>query len=190
MASCPNTTGTLYDSHSFLLSTGTMATFYAFTKHLLTGDSWSFKILDSMSRVVDSWNYTSLSNRNTGTLGWNRTLPSVPGIYTIEGTFLGQNCSTTFEIAIPTYLGQLTEPIECMVYPNPSNGHFTVSWISESARNASYRLALINMLGTEVYSCTLESSLTEISPDVPAGVYHYMVRENGVVTGYGKIVIK
>ncbi len=128
MAVCPNTMDTTYEQDVFSSSPGSEATFHACTKHVLKNDVWNFRILNPDQSVFDSWNYSSLSNRTVSTLGWLKTLPTNPGVYTFEGTFNSITCTKHFTIRAP--LG-IENPINnsptIYVYPNPTKSHINFS---------------------------------------------------------------
>jgi hypothetical protein len=128
MAVCPITVDTTYEQDVFTPSPGLQATFHACTKHVLTSDVWNFRILNPDSSVFDSWNYTSLSNRNTSTLGWLKTLPTNPGVYTYEGTFNSLTCSRNFTIQSPVGVeNPIDNSYSISVYPSPTKNQINFS---------------------------------------------------------------
>ncbi len=77
------------------------------------------------------------------------------------------------------------------VYPNPSNGQFTIQSSVVSGQSA---VEIYNVLGEKVYSFSYPLNTNHYSLDLcskPAGVYFYRVLNNdGSVMGEGKLVIQ
>jgi hypothetical protein len=78
---------------------------------------------------------------------------------------------------------------QARVYPNPSQGSFTVDLQNETAK--SY-ITVYNVLGENVYQSKLTLGKTQISLNNPAsGVYLYRIlTESGQVVSTGKLVIQ
>lgn len=113
-AQCPITVDTLYEQYSYPYNYGLQVAFYACTKHVLIGNSWQFKILDSTGNTVDSWSYSSPVNRNTMTIGEFRNLPTIPGNYTYQSVFLNDTCKVNFTITPPPPVSNFTtQTIKC-----------------------------------------------------------------------------
>lgn len=77
---------------------------------------------------------------------------------------------------------------EVRVYPNPSNGTFTLAL---SNVNAACNVEIYNMLGENIYNTKLNPTNTILSlSGQPNGVYFYRVlTESGALLGSGKFVI-
>jgi len=85
-------------------------------------------------------------------------------------------------------------PTSINVYPNPSNGEFTIQAKSEELRGNSM-VEVYNVLGEKVYDATLqpqtpEGALINIS-NQPNGIYLYrLVGSSGELIGEGKVIIQ
>ncbi len=77
------------------------------------------------------------------------------------------------------------------VYPNPSNGKFT---IQSSVASCQWSVEVYNVLGQNVYSTNYPLTTSHYSLDLsgqPNGIYFYrVVANNGNVLGEGKLVIE
>lgn len=111
---------------------GANGIFHVCTKHVTSGMTWNFRILNPNNSVFDSWDYTSISNRTTSVIGWSRTLPTLPGVYTFEGTFNGITCNKTFTILS-------TVPIELVSFTGECDGKNRIlKWTTASESNNSF----------------------------------------------------
>jgi hypothetical protein len=72
------------------------------------------------------------------------------------------------------------------LYPNPSSGIFTVKLQQESS---GAQLRVIDQLGRIVYENTLEAGENIIHPSLKAGLYAYILQQNGSLLAQGKLVI-
>ena len=180
MAVCPNTIDTTYEEDVFISSPGLQATFHACTKHVLTNDVWNFRILNPDNTVFDSWNYTSLSNRNTSSLGWAKTLPTNPGVYTFEGTFNSTTCIKNFTIQSTVGIDNLivkSSPIS--IYPNPTKNQVIFS--------SQTNLQLTNLTGQII--CDRKNVNALDLSNEPKGIYFLTLTDwNGQVIQRSKIV--
>ncbi|HTB06675.1 MAG TPA: T9SS type A sorting domain-containing protein, partial [Bacteroidia bacterium] len=76
------------------------------------------------------------------------------------------------------------------VYPNPSNGLFTIQSPAASGQSS---VQVYNMLGQQVYSqYTLPNTQYQIDiSNQPTGIYFYrLISENGNLIGAGKLVVE
>jgi hypothetical protein len=161
MAVCPVTVDTLHEQTIFNAAPGAQAVFHACTKHVLANDSWNFRILNPNNSVFDSWTYTSLLNRNTSILGWTRTLPTDPGIYTFEGTFNSITCTQQFTIQAPVGIENQADAAPISIYPNPTKDLIHFSLRSDAQ--------LTNLAGQTI---SQEKATTTIDLSrQPAGIY-------------------
>jgi hypothetical protein len=88
-------------------------------------------------------------------------------------------------------MGPLTSSVN--VYPNPSNGAFTLRVESEKLKVESASVEVYSMLGEKVYSqfSTLNSQLSINLSSQPGGVYLYrVIAEDGSMIGEGKMIIQ
>ncbi len=86
------------------------------------------------------------------------------------------------------------ESEQVKVYPNPSNGEFTIVESGKlNMENEKSNIEVYNMLGEKVYSqfSTLNSPFSINLSDEPNGVYLYrVINESGSLIGNGKLVIE
>ncbi|HXB11385.1 MAG TPA: T9SS type A sorting domain-containing protein [Bacteroidia bacterium] len=79
------------------------------------------------------------------------------------------------------------------VYPNPSNGVFTIGVKSEELRDKS-AIVVYNMLGEIIYSNSFSTLHSQLSIDLRSnaeGIYLYRLSgNNGELIGQGKLVIQ
>jgi hypothetical protein len=83
------------------------------------------------------------------------------------------------------------------VYPNPSNGIFTIAFSHAelvSSAPADQTIAVFNTLGEQVYSTTIKQVQGDNRIDLssqPSGVYLYRILANtGELIGQGKLIIQ
>ena len=84
---------------------------------------------------------------------------------------------------------QLTMREEATVYPNPSNGSFTLS-ISNVTEKCNVQI--YNIIGEKIYHSEVNSSNTKMNlSGQPQGIYLYsVINENGGLVGSGKLIIE
>lgn len=74
-----------------------------------------------------------------------------------------------------------------LIYPNPSNGIFTV----ELKNNLNASIKILNMLGETICEKKITNLLTTINMnDVPGGIYFYQIKEDFDIIESGKLIIK
>lgn len=186
---CPNTHDTTYYADSFISNPGAQANFNVFTKHVLTNDSWDFRILNPDNSVFDSWSFTSFSDRLTSNLAWNKTLPTLPGTYTFEGTFNGITCTTIFSIQTPVSINEMNNQLSFKLYPNPSSGNMFIE--IDKDLSDKYEIQFFNSIGETVKNIKIQSQKEEIELGLSSGIYFYKVNsetDNLITTG--KIIVE
>jgi len=105
------------------------------------------------------------------------------------------DCSETISVTIvPTGINKITgESEKVNVYPNPSNGIFTVAFSHAELVSASQTIEVYNVLGEKVYSqFNIQNPTFNINlSSQPGGVYLYRVIANsGELIGEGKVIIQ
>jgi hypothetical protein len=73
------------------------------------------------------------------------------------------------------------------VYPNPSNGEFTI--VIPDNETAS-TLVVMNTLGQIVLSEILQTPTTKIKSDLAQGVYYYQTRTTTKTLSSGKLIVE
>ncbi len=124
------------------------------------------------SKVI--WEFFRKYSLNTLT-----TVPSTSG------------CSVTTSTTTPTFppLGVSENDAEknVSIYPNPSNGIFTIKF--KSTQNAD--IIISNILGEVVFSAKgLNTSTTVNLTNVPGGVYFYRLSNQAEIIGSGKLIVE
>ncbi len=190
-ASCPNTTDTTYEVNNFVSMPGAQAIFHAASKHVLTGDTWNFRILNPDNSTFDSWNFTSASNRNTSTLGFSRTLPVAPGTYTFEGRFNNITCTKTFTVQLAVGTGDINYQNAVRIFPNPTTGKLFLKLDNTVLFRYKPELSIYNAAGQLVKKIPLTATTTETDLYTPAGIYLYQISSTaGKSLSYGTFVIQ
>lgn len=186
--SCPVTTDTPYFADNFIANPGTQGIFHACSRNVTTGMTWNFEILNPNNSVFDSWNYTSTLTLNTSILGWNRTLPTVPGTYTFKGTFNGITCSKPFTIQAPLSTNQDDIQGTVHLYPNPTNGKVFLKMESQSIKMVE--ILFFNAIGQQIESKRIDSNTEEIELNFQSGVYYYKILDEAKNTlKSGKLIV-
>lgn len=174
-ASCPNTTDTTYEVNSFVSTPGAQAVFHAASKHVLTGDTWNFRIINPDNSTFDSWNFTSASNRNTSTLGFSRNLPVAPGTYTFEGRFNNITCTKTFTVQLAVGVGDINYSNAIRLFPNPSGGKLFLKTENRVLIRERPELSFYNSSGQMIKKIYLAAETTETDLQGAAGIYLYRI---------------
>ena len=102
-------------------------------------------------------------------------VPTAGTSYTVTGTVSGCSSSAVAKVDMCTGISEITNTQSVFVFPNPSNGEFTVS-ISNTNFN-SLNITVVNMLGQEVYNASLKNNnsnfITGIKLDnLSDGIYY------------------
>ncbi len=117
--------------------------------------------------------------------------PTTTTTYTLSGTDAnGCSNSTTFtqSVTICGGISMLSVANGVYIYPNPTNGIFTIQ-VNVPVENAEVEIT--NMIGQVVYkrAVVLGSNAVKIT-GLAKGVYNYMLIEKGQASGLGKLVIE
>ncbi len=174
-AACPNTTDTTYEVNSFVSTPGAQAIFHAASKHVLTGDTWNFRILNPDNSTFDSWDFTSASNRNTSTLGFSRNLPVAPGTYTFEGRFNNITCTKAFTVQLAVGTGDIDLRSSIKLFPNPAPGKLFLKMENAVLFREKPELSIYNSSGQLVKRILLTAATTETNLHPAAGIYLYRI---------------
>ena len=174
-ASCPNTTDTTYEVNSFVSTPGAQAIFHAASKHVQTGDTWNFRIINPDNSTFDSWNFTSSSNRITSILGFNRNLPVNPGTYTFEGRFNNITCTTTFTVQLAVGTGDINYNNAIRLFPNPVTEKLFLKIDNTVLFRDKPELAVYNAAGQLIKRIYLTAATTETDLHPAAGIYFFRI---------------
>lgn len=125
----------------------------------------------------------------------NGILYGMTGQYGSDLVGTGQGFGTIFSIGAHAPLGinnisQISGNVT--VYPNPSNGNFTVTFHSQKTGKSI--IEVYNILGEQVLTAPLNNGAANNSIDMssqPNGVYLYrVITENGNLIGQGKVMVQ
>ena len=151
--------------------------------------------IQTMFTTLGTYYANGDSTERVGIIPDDIVYPSRQGIYHNRDEVLEKALQITgCPLAVPTI--NSPKP-EISVYPNPSNGNFTIA-ISYSADITGWQtIEVYNELGAKIYEAALQPQtskrvLNEINlGNQPDGVYLYrVIDENGTLTGQGKLVIQ
>lgn len=188
-ASCPNTNDTPNTQDTFFTGAGAEAIFHACTRNVTAGMTWNFEILNPNNSVFDSWTYTSTLTLNTSILGWSRTLPTVPGTYTFNGTFNGVACSKPFTIQASLSTNQDDFQNKIHLYPNPTSGKLFLKMENLSILNSE--ILIFDTLGKLIRTAKIATSIEEIELNFQSGIYFYKIVDEAKTTlKSGKLIVK
>jgi alpha-tubulin suppressor-like RCC1 family protein len=107
-----------------------------------------------------------------------------------DGTIVGRNTPVqVLDNCIITGVSEIPGNMHTLVYPNPSNGLFTLQINGTLPEND--RIEIYNLFGEKIYSEKPKGSSSTIDlSDKALGVYFYKVTSNKQVVSTGKIVLK
>ena len=80
--------------------------------------------------------------------------------------------------------------LEVSVYPNPSNGIFSMQMNNEQLTNINYQLSIYNVMGEKVFQSQISNLKLQISLDAPSGIYFYKLSSLKEIISTGKFVIE
>ena len=147
------------------------AKFYMFLRDEVTNLNADLKILNPDKSVFTTWTYTSASDSKNKTMGYSKKLPTVDGKYTFVVTYNNTTSSYDFTVGdgnTPTTgIYETLNEEEFLVYPNPSQGNFTI----ELNDNEQQNIELIDALGNTIGTYNLHAGKNEITEKLDAGIY-------------------
>lgn len=115
-------------------------------------------------------------------------IPASSGTYTVTGTTSGCTNTATVAITVNTCTGIKSvsaADVYLNVYPNPSNGEFTVA---VTGLTEKLSIEIFNGLGEIVYKENLTSDKQTINANFANGVYFIKLIENGKVLSIKKMI--
>ncbi len=150
------------------------AKFYMFLRNEVNGLIANLKILNPDNTVFSEWTYTSTADSKTKTFGYSKKLPTTAGVYTFIITYNNTTCSSTFSIDgggnTPANIQEL-EKGYVVVFPNPSNGKFTLQM--DEPQNK--RIEIYTLLGEKILENDILNSKMEIDLSNNKGVFIYKI---------------
>ncbi len=163
------------------------AKIYMFIRDEVVGLTADLKILNPNGTKYLSWTYNSSVDSKVRTWAWSKVLPTNPGTYTLQATYNGIVCSSTFEISnLSSGINSISENSAIRVYPNPTKGRFTI----ERDESNVQTIEIFNALGELIYQKDMENLSTEIDLTGHSGIYIYKIKNQGEIQSIGKIVIE
>ena len=162
------------------------AKFYIFLRDEISGMTGTMTILNPDQSTFTTWTYTSAADTKTKMFGWSKKLPTIAGTYTFKATYNGVSCSSTFDMTMAAGVSSLVNEEKFAVYPNPSNGVFTL----ETEGVSGQVLSFYNVLGAKILETKITGSKTEINLGTQSGVYYYQLTSANQLTKTGRVVVR
>jgi len=166
------------------------AKFYIFLKNAPAGTVANLKILNPGGSVFNSWNITISTLYGVSYWGSSKLLPTTAGTYTFQAIYNGVTCEQNFDIVTTTGVATIADSQQILIYPNPSNGEFTVDMANGISTSGNPILEIYNVLGEKVSLFLLTTPKSEINPDLPSGIYFYKINDINRIISSGNIAIK
>lgn len=161
------------------------AKFYIFIRDEVNGLTADLSIIDPNGATYLAWTYTSTSDAGSKTWGWSKVLPTISGTYTFRAVYNGVTCESTFDII--GVVGAAESPSAAIkLYPNPSDGRFTLDLGSVQAD----AIQVFDLLGKTVHQSLLAGPKSEFQLNAPDGVYLYKLLQAGQVVNHGRLVVE
>ena len=132
-------------------------------------------ITGGTTSYVLSWNIPSMP---TGTTAWNLC----PGVYSVTVTD-ANGCTVTdsVEIGIGVGFADEADPIDLVLYPNPTEGIFWISRNDQNSENLIIKVYHIN--GRQVHELTMSKSQREIDlSHLGKGLYFLQIVGDNAIT--------
>jgi hypothetical protein len=142
---------------------------------------------------IASWDGANWSSLGSGILHYGRvnTLAVYKGSLYVGGEFRyagGMQVNNLARWTTPAKVADSTNS-SCTVYPNPSNGKFT---IKSSVVSHQSIVEVFNVLGQQVYSNSFQIPVSGFQIDLsgqPSGIYLYrIITDSGTLVGEGKLI--
>jgi hypothetical protein len=148
------------------------AKFYIFIRNMVPATQINCSILNPGGSTFNSWTYNCNNSYNGSYWCWSKLLPTTTGTYTFNATYNGVTCTQSFDIINPVGVGNISDFGQFQIYPNPSDGNFTIKTGNENTIFENPTIEVFNLLGEKVYSAILQSrdAMINLSAE-PDGVY-------------------
>ena len=85
-----------------------------------------------------------------------------------------------------TGIFQINQTQNFSIYPNPSNGNFTINVKNKNAAS----IEIYNVMGEKIFSAKLMNPKTEIELNAKPGMYFYQIKNDNGIIENSKIVIQ
>lgn len=108
--------------------------------------------------------------------------------FTQAGSISGNLLKVQLDDLTSTDFNETPSPLPLKVFPNPTNGHFTVELPAEYSDQGE--VVIVNALGKEVLRRGLQAQQNNFQLDAPGGVYFYSFRQAGQLIGSGRLVVR
>jgi hypothetical protein len=165
------------------------AKFYIFIRDQVSGTTINLSILNPGGTTFDSWTYNCTHDYNGSYWTWTKSLPTTPGRYIFQATYNGTTCSQSFDI-LPTYAIIDNSALEAYkVFPNPSNGVFTVETSTRNDTKSNSDIEIFNVFGEKVFQHIIYIKNSEINTNLQSGVYFYQIKDKNLIISSGKLII-
>lgn len=115
--------------------------------------------------------------------------------YTQSGTYIQvlenmEGCDSTITIQLTitaSGIHELPNKENCTIYPNPSNGKFTIA--TKSVGSIDTEIEIYSVTGMKMFSGALPNSKTELSLQLIPGIYLYHIKERNQIISIGRLII-
>lgn len=162
------------------------AKFYVFFKDEIAGLTADMNILNPDGSVFANWTTSSTMDGKVRAAGFSKKLPVVAGNYIFKANYNGLTCSKSFTIVTTTNTNEINSTFHSKIYPNPSNGNFTL----ECKQLDGGHFQLFDLLGNIICSNEIQGSINPIQLQIPTGIYIYKLSEKNQIKDRGKLIIE
>jgi len=153
------------------------AKFFVFLRDVSIGSIVDMKVLNPNGSTYSSWSYTFTSNFNVCYAGWSKHLPILPGVCTFQATYNGITCSQNFTISTAVGISESDNLLDIVIFPNPSNGDFTILLPTEKAE-----IIVTDILGQQILKIQATQKTTNLQLDYNGVYIVYVTTKQGTAT--------
>ncbi len=144
--------------------------------------------VSSASTSTVTWYSSPTSTTVLGTGNSFATPTLATGTYTYyaQASFCNNRTPITVSVSACTGIQNLSgEYFSLIIYPNPSNGEFSIK-----TNITEVNFVIYNMLGQEVFKKEIFNEESLVKTNLARGVYYYSVTERGTSLKSGKLVLE